>query len=466
MSAARETRRAQLADVGRPPLPVPDGERPAISKAEYEARIAALEAAASDVDAVVVYADREHIASMIYLCNFDVRFEEALLVLANGRRTLIVGKEGVGYAPVSPLDLDVVCAAGLSLMGIDRSGFPTVSQALVDAGVKPGSRVGVVGWKSVAASEWSGRFPAIYAPSFIVDTLREIAGGTDRVVDITDIMTNPAHGHRAINSADQIAFFEWGTTRASSWVMTGIDAAAPGVRERELFEAMPWGGEPMPFHACVPSGDTVQWGLRSSSARRMELGDASVLCIGLWGANCARGGLLAASSDDLPSRSDGYIERLVAPYWLSMVAWYEQLAVGVPGGDVYAAVHSSLADAEFEPALNPGHLISYEEWMNSPIRDGSEDLIASGMVIQSDIIPTGIRPGWTTNCEDTVVIADANLRGELAERHPELWARVQGTRAYIATLGVELSEDVLPISTTALHLQPFWLSSNLAMAVR
>ena len=65
--------------------------------------------AAVDVDQVVVYADREHAASLVYLCNFDPRFEEALLVLAGGRRTLIVGKEGVGYAPVVPIEVDVVC---------------------------------------------------------------------------------------------------------------------------------------------------------------------------------------------------------------------------------------------------------------------------------------------------------------------------------------------------------------------
>ena len=139
----------------------------------------------------------------------------------------------------------------------------------------------------------------MFAPAFIVDTLREIAGDPALVRDVTDVLTGAANGLRAICSADQIAVFEWSTTRASAWVMAGIDAAAPGVRERELFEAMPWGGEPLTFHPVLAAGDTVQWGLRSASARRLELGDAAVIAIGLWGANCARGGIVAASAADL-----------------------------------------------------------------------------------------------------------------------------------------------------------------------
>jgi len=104
--------------------------------------------------------------------------------------------------------------------------------------------------------------------------------------------------------------------------------------------------------------------------------------------------------------------------------------------------------------------------MNSPIRDGSADPLASGMVLQTDIIPTGIRPGWTTNCEDTVALADARLRDEIAARHPEMWARIQATRSFVAGLGVELRDEVLPLSPTALHLQPFWLAPALAMARR
>src|SRR6185437_13733340 len=117
--------------------------------------------------------------------------------------------------------------------------------------------------------------------------------------------------------------------------------------------------------------------------------------------------------------------------------------VGVSGGEVFANITGLLSRESFESSLNPGHLIHYEEWLDSPIREGSDDPIASGMVLQSDIIPTGIRPGWTANCEDTVAIADAELRAELEARHPELWSRVQARRDFMRDrLGVSVGEDV------------------------
>jgi hypothetical protein len=148
-----------------------------------------------------------------------------------------------------------------------------------------------------------------------------------------------------------------------------------------------------------------------------------------------------------------------------MATWYESLAVGARGGDVFATVTEDLAGETFSASLNPGHLVHYEEWFNTPIRDGSDDRIQSGMMLQSDIIPTGIRPGWSTNCEDTLVIADTALRAEIASRHPGLWARAQSTRTFMRDrLGVTLSEDVLPLMPTCLYLSPYWMAPGLAMA--
>src|ERR1700730_9318128 len=97
--------------------------------------------------------------------------------------------------------------------------------------------------------------------------------------------------------------------------------------------------------------------------------------------------------------------------------------------------------------------------MDSPIRDGSDDPIASGMVLQCDIIPTGIRAGWTTNCEDTVAIADAALRGEIEARHPELWSRICGRQDYVRDkLGLALGDEGLAVAWTHAHLRPVSLA--------
>jgi hypothetical protein len=454
-------RAIELIDVAPPPVELAD-ELPAISGAEFEARIAALQAAAG-ADWIVVYGDREHNANLIFLCNLDPRFEEALLVIGPHTRTLVLGKEDVGYVPVVPIDVDVVLCPTFSLMGIDRGGGPTLEQALRGLGIVSGEKIGVVGWKSLLPEEWNGRTPAIFAPAFFVDTLRDIAGLSGTVFDATTALTSPRAGLRTFSSADQIAIFEWGASRCSVWVHAILDAARPGVSEREAFRAAPWGGEPLSCHPVFASGADVAVGLRSASSRRLELGDAAIAAIGLWGGLCARGGIIAASTQDLSSASDGYLERLAVPYWRAMATWYETLELGVAGGVVFETISGLFAGEAFASSLNPGHLIHYEEWMESPIRAGSQDPIASGMVLQSDIIPTGIGPGWTINCEDTVAVADGALRAEIEARHPELWGRIRTRQNYIRdTLGVALRDEVLPLSCTAAYLRPFWLAPELA----
>lgn len=450
-------RRIQLAEVSSPSLDVPEA-LPKIGADELDARIRAL-LDAVDVDHVVVYGDREHAASLVFLCNLDPRFEEVLFVLGRGRRTLVLGKEDIGYLPVVPIEVDTILCPTLSLMGIDRGDGPTVEQALRDAGVGSGDRVGVVGWKTLSPEEWSGNFAPIFAPAFFVDTLREIVGSPELVVDVTAALTSPRSGLRTFNSADQIAVFEWGASRCSAYVMEVIGAARPGVSEREAFRGVPWGGEPLSYHPVLSSGPDVAVGLRSPSSRRFELGDAAIVGVGLWGGNCARGGLVADAGNDV------YLDGLALPYWRAIATWYESLELGVAGGDVFEAITSLLAGEAFASSLNPGHLIHYEEWLDSPIRAGSRDPIASGMVIQSDIIPTGIRPGWTANCEDTVAIADGDLRAELEARHPELWSRLTARRAFMRDrLGIAVRDEVLPLSPTAGYFPPFWLEPDRVLA--
>ncbi len=457
------TRPIQLTEVGMPPLDVPE-TLPAVEAAEFEERIATL-LAAVDVDQVVVYGDREHAASLVFLCNLDPRFEEVLLVLGQGgRRTLLLGKEDIGYIPIVPIDVDTILCPTLSLMGIDRSGGPTVEQALRDAGVSKGDRIGVVGWKALLPGESSGTFAPIFAPAFVVDTLREIAGSPELVVDVTPALTSPRSGLRSFCSADQIAVFEWGASRCSAYVMEILRAARPGVSERETFHGVAWGGEPLSYHPVLSAGADVAVGLRSPTSRRFELGDAAIAGVGLWGGNCARGGLVAAPDTKLGAQSENFLDGLAVPYWRAMATWYESLELGVSGGDVFQTITELLEGEAFASSLNPGHLIHYEEWLDSPIRAGSSDPIASGMVIQSDIIPTGIRPGWTANCEDTVAIGDAGLRAALESRHPELWARITARRAFMRDrLGVQVRDEVLPLTPTPCYFPPFWLDLDQAL---
>jgi len=78
----------------------------------------------------------------------------------------------------------------------------------------------------------------------------------------------------------------------------------------------------------------------------------------------------------------------------------------------------------------PGHLTSFDEWVHSPVRPGSREKIASGMVFQSDIIPTPLPAGRALNCEDTVAFADAALRAEMRAAYPELWGGAAAQAVY------------------------------------
>ena len=114
-----------------------------------------------------------------------------------------------------------------------------------------------------------------------------------------------------------------------------------------------------------------------------------------------------------------------------MAAWYEKLRIGATGGDLWKAVHGRIGDPFYGVHLNPGHLTSLDEWLSSPSYEGSKEKLVSGMAVQVDVIPgTGTRY-FTSNIEDGLCLADAELRGEFAEKYPEAWGRIQARREFM-----------------------------------
>jgi len=113
----------ELAEIGVPDFGLPSAE-PSVPTATYQARLAAAAdaAVAAGLDALLVYADREHFANLAYLTRFDPRFEEALLILVPGRApVLLVGNEGVAYAAVVPSGVDVIRYQSFSLVNQPRA---------------------------------------------------------------------------------------------------------------------------------------------------------------------------------------------------------------------------------------------------------------------------------------------------------------------------------------------------------
>jgi hypothetical protein len=368
---------------------------------------------------------------------------------------LLVGNEGLGYAELAPPQLEVVLCQALSLMGQDRSRSPSLEECLRDAGVQTGARVGVAGWKYFRQPELGGATPGIAAPAFLVDLLREIAGDDAVVEDVTPALMGPG-GVRRTLSATEVAAYEWAAARSGAAVFRILDAARPGLAEFEAVAAMRYAGEPLAAHVMFASGPGQIVGLRSPGARRLAEGDAVTTAIGFWGGLTCRAGTLRERPDDAVDAALG------RPYFDAISAWYGTVRIGVTGGEVFAAVEDALAGASFRPMLNPGHLIGLDEWIHSPIVAGGDEGLEAGTALQCDIIPAPVPDGAALNCEDGIVLADAALREELAAAHPEVWSRVEARRAFMRDeLGIELADDVLPLSAAPGYLPPAWLSPDL-----
>src|SRR5580704_17562293 len=170
--------RVELAEIELPAYEL-DTDQPSVPASTFEARLAAAEAAAAGagLDALVVYADREHVANMSYLTGFDPRFEEALLLLVPGRApVLLVGNEGVSYAKVVPPAIEVLLYQSLSLVCQDRSASPPLADILGGAGIGGGgaTRIGIAGWKFFVPADTGRPAEWIDAPAFLVDEMRAL----------------------------------------------------------------------------------------------------------------------------------------------------------------------------------------------------------------------------------------------------------------------------------------------------
>jgi len=410
---------------------------------------------AATCDWLVVYGDREHYANVAYLTGFDPRFEETVLLLGPAdARLLLVGNEGWGYTSMARLKVDVVLCQSFSLMGQDRSVAPRLSNVLQDAGIRRGQRVALVGWKYLEPEEMADGRSGFFAPAVLVDNLRGLVGDPDAVTDATWVLMHPTRGLRAHNEVEQIVAFEWAAARATLAVSRVVRGVQPGMTELQAMANMGFDGKPLSVHVMFASGQDVIVGLRSPTTRRIERGDGVTTAIGFWGGLGSRAGIVQEVDD-------AFLHKAAIPYFRGLATWYQSVGLGVAGGTIFERVSDALAEGGLRSLLNPGHLTSLDEWMHTPVRPGCGEQIASGMAVQCDIIPTPMPRGWAINCEDPVVFANERLRGELEQRYPNVWSRIRARQEFMRRLlGLQIGEDVLPLSSTPAYLAPLWLSSS------
>lgn len=454
--------RARLARIDLPDFGMPEAE-PTIPPSLYAARLARVRerADARGYDRVVVYADREHSANLAWLTGFDPRFEEALLVVGtDDPPAILAGNECLGMAAAAPLPMRAILFQDFSLPGQPRDRSAPLPAILRDEGVRAGGRVGVVGWKTFADRS------TLEVPAYLADELRRLTGAGGLVENATDMLIDPSDGLRTVNEVEQLAAFEWAACQVSQGVRRLLFGIRPGMSERDAVALLGWDGTPLSCHLMLSSGPRASLGLLSPSDRRIERGDRFTVAYGILGGLTCRAGFVVADATELPAGIEDYVERLVAPYVEAVGEWYAALHVGQAGGVLQAIVDRRLGDPFFGIGLNPGHLISLDEWVESPVRPDSAIPLRSGMAMQVDIIPATGTPYFTTNIEDGIALADASLRSELAARHPDAWARIAARRRFMAdALGIELNPDVLPFSNLPAYLPPFLLAPERAVTL-
>lgn len=451
---------ARLDTVALPDFGMPTSA-PELPDLLYADRLRRLRARAAEhgYDHLVVYADREHSANLSYLTGFDPRFEEAMLIVdESGKPSILVGNECVGMARSAALPMEVRLYQDFSLPSQPRDRSLPLSDILADEGVRTGSSVGAIGWKTF-------HDPGLLdIPAFLADELRRSVGPDGRVENATDLLIDAADGLRVINEVEQLASFEWAACQTSQGVKQLLFGLEPGMTEREAVRLLDWDGSPLSCHLMLTSGQRASLGLASPGDRAIGRGDPLTVAFGIWGALNCRAGFVVEDAAELPSDIGDYVDELVRPYFETVAEWYGALHIGQKGKVLQEIVDRRLGDPFFGIFLNPGHQIHLDEWVNSPIAPGSEIELRSGMAMQVDIIPaTGTRY-FTTNIEDGIALADASLRNEFATRYPDAWRRIEARRRFMGdTLGIELHPDVLPFSNIPAYLPPFILRPDRVM---
>ncbi len=417
----------------------------------------------------IVYGDREHFANLMYLTGFDPRFEESLLIVCvSGRPLIVVGNECEGYLPICPLIVEGLLRferfQSFSLLSQPRGESRPLEMIFADEGIGQGSAVGCVGWKYFLDIERSDAAHSLDLPSYIVDTLRDLAG-RDHVANATEILMHPGYGLRSFCSAADIAYFEYTNVKASESLKRMIYGLREGMTDHAVVEQARMNGEPTSCHPTFCTGANATLGLSSPSGETIRRGQPLAANISYFGSNICRAAWIAETVRDLPSGAQGYIERFAGPYFEVLGDWFQQMKPGIAGGTIWSLIQEGLPFDLFGIYLNPGHLIHMDEWVSSPIYRDSTVPLHSGMAMQVDVIPSS-PTYFSTRMEDGIVIADAALRRQVEQRWPECYGRIQARRRFmIEVLGYALPDEVLPLSNIPAIIAPFLLAPNTIFAL-
>jgi hypothetical protein len=371
---------------------------------------------------------------------------------------------GPGDPKVIPYNITRIRYNHFSLQGQPRPGIQKLREVFLNVGIKKHSKVGLVGYKYFEGEEVDDACHSFDVPEYIVKELYEIADNK-YVYNFTKELTGLPNGLRMkIRTAEEIAYIDYQATQVANVIRRLIKSAKVGMSETDLAKLSNVGFTPTPMFPMVNFGaESVSKGLESPRPfSKLTMGDVMSLCYALRGSLCCRAGIGAVDKDSVLPELRDTIEEFLMVYWKAIALWYETIKVGCKGGELFKTVNSIIGDPKFGVALNPGHYIGTDEWVNSSIYEDSPIEIHSGSHIQCDIIAAGTNPVITAICEDTVIIADEQLRNSLRDEYPEVFNKIQLRQKFMReVLKINICDDVLPMSELNGVMFPYMLNPEL-----
>ncbi|WP_328820861.1 M24 family metallopeptidase [Peribacillus faecalis] len=418
------------------------------------------------LDSLIIYADKEHGSNFEYLTGFIPRFEEGLLVLKrSGQAFFILGNENLKMSKHARIHGELYHYPLFSLPNQPMDNEESLVSILNKIDFSNDEKVGLVGWKMFTSNQHDNA--AIFdLPYFIVEAIQNMRTKEAKVVNATHIFIGGDKGARTVNNANEIAHYEYGANLSSTSMLKAMNAVAPGVKESELGSLLNADGQTNNVVTIAATGTRFEKANLYPTNKQVSLGDTLSLTTGYKGGLSSRAGFVVEHAEQLPVNQHDYLEKVAIPYFKTVVYWLENIRLGMVGGEFYSMIENVYPKDEYHWHLNPGHLVADEEWMSSPIYPNSKEMLKSGMLLQLDIIPS-VAGYAGVSAEECIALADDELRNQIKNQYPDLWARIEERRNYIQNeLGINLPEHVLPLSNLVAYMRPFFLNKAEALTNR
>jgi len=456
-------------DLWKYPIPIIPEELPVLESEDYEERIRQLWGMpqAAEYDTIIIYGDREHFSNVHYFTDYDSRWEETLLILNRNRMPcILVGNEGIGYVKKVKLPVLVEFYQSFSLMGQPNDSSPFLRELFEKHVHWDDGKIGIIGFKDYDPAKHQLEGMITDVPHYIIETLGSVVP-FHGMKNATALMSDCNYGLKHNISAKEIVLFEAAGTKISRGILNCLNHLKPGISEIEASRYCEFDGSPANMHPNINFGETnVALGLNSPTEQeRLAYGKPLGIGYGLRGSLVHKCGMYLRGAEDLPEEKKGYVEEFLKPYFSNIVSWYEMLRIGVSCGDIYEMTDRELGLSEFGCTLNPGHLTHTDEWTNSPFQKNSMVKLRPGMALQCDYTVTWQQPFMSAHIEDGLVIADEQLREQVARLAPGCWERIQARRALIrSVLNIDLGEEVLPLSDLSCVCFPYMADTSIVLA--